>query len=261
MTVALDDLLVLVAGVLWPFARISAFLVAAPVFGAASVNIQARMGLAFLLALLVAPFVTVPAGVDPFSFEGFLITGAQVVIGAAMGFVLQLVFSAFTQAGEVIALSMGLGFASIADPATGVSVPMVAQFFMITATLLFFAMNGHLVALEVLIASFQFLPVGMLTVSGQGLYAIAAFGAVMFAGAVLIAIPALAALLVVNLAMGIVTRAAPALNIFAVGFPVMILFGFVLLVLILPGFPGRLGELLGEAFRLIVALIPPPETA
>ncbi|MFN4262320.1 MAG: flagellar biosynthetic protein FliR [Thioalkalivibrionaceae bacterium] len=258
MSFAAEDLLVFVAGVLWPFARISAFLVAAPLFGASTVNLQARMALAFLLALLVAPWVAVPVGIDPFSFEGFLITAAQVLIGAAMGFVLQLVFSAFTQAGEVIALSMGLGFASIADPATGVSVPMVAQFFTITATLLFFAMNGHLVALEVLIASFQFMPVGLLTVSPQGLYAIATFGAVMFAGAVLIAIPALAALLVVNLAMGVVTRAAPALNIFAVGFPVMILFGFVLLLLILPGFPDRLGELLSEAFRLIVQLLPPP---
>jgi len=251
MTVAAEQLVLWVGAVMWPFARIGAMLVAMPIFGANTVNARVRMGLAFLLAVFVALQGPVLPDVDPFSLPGLLVTLHQVVIGVFMGFILQLVFSAVTQAGEVIALGMGLGFASIVDPAQGVQVPVVATIFVIFSTLLFLAMNGHLVALELLLTSFETMPIAPSGLNAKAFYALVGFGSTMFVGAVLVALPAVAALLLVNISMGVITRASPQLNIFAVGFPMMILIGFVLLMFTLPGLPARFGELLLEAFHLV----------
>jgi flagellar biosynthetic protein FliR len=168
-----------------------------------------------------------------------------------MGFILQLIFSALTQAGEYIALAMGLGFASAMDPVGGVQVPMISQFLTILAMLIFLALNGHLVFIELLLKSFDTLPVTAAGLTSDDLWAVVRFGQTMFSHAVLIALPAMAALLLVNLAMGVVTRAAPQLNIFAIGFPLTILAGFIVLILMLPSFPTRIGELLLVAFDLI----------
>lgn len=253
MTLAAEELVLWVGAVMWPFARIGAMLVAMPIFGANTVNARVRMGLAFLLAVFVALQGPELPDVDPFSLHGLLVTLHQVVIGVFMGFILQLVFSAVTQAGEVIALGMGLGFASIVDPAQGVQVPVVATIFVIFSTLLFLAMNGHLVALDLLLTSFETMPIAPTGLNAEAFYALAGFGSTMFVGAVLVALPAVAALLLVNIAMGVITRASPQLNIFAVGFPLMIVIGFVFLMFTLPGLPERFGELLFQAFQLVQA--------
>lgn len=246
-----DEILTWVAAVGWPFVRISAMLLAAPILGARYVNVRMRLGLALLLAIVVAPQVAVRSLPDPLSVGGVAIALEQVVIGVAMGFILQMVFSALTQAGESVALSMGLGFASAVDPVAGVQVPMISQYFMILGTLVFLALNGHLILLELLFRSFETLPLAAGGLTPDDLWRLVGFGSTMFAGAVLLALPAVATLLLVNLAMGVVTRAAPQLNIFAVGFPVTILAGFLILLLTLSSLPVRLGELLMDAFPLI----------
>ncbi len=251
MSVAAEDILLWVTALMWPFVRISAMLLVAPVFGARNVSVRVRIGLALLLAMLVAPQLSEQPFIDPLSLGGILVAAEQVVIGVAMGLVLQMVFSALIVAGQSLALSMGLGFASAVDPVGGVQVPMVSQYFLILGTLIFLALNGHLVLIELLIRSFETLPVSAGGLRPDDLWAVVSFGSTMFAGAMLIALPAVASLLLVNLAMGVITRAAPQLNIFAVGFPLTILAGFLLLILTLPSLSARIGELLLVAFPLV----------
>ncbi|MBK1694242.1 flagellar biosynthetic protein FliR [Chromatium weissei] len=251
MTMAAQDIALWVGAWMWPFVRISAMLLVAPLFGARHVNIRARLGLGLLLALTVVPQLKAPPFIDPLSTEGLVVAVRQILIGIALGFTLQMIFSALTQAGEYIALSMGLGFASAMDPVGGVQVPMISQFLTILAMLIFLALNGHLVLIQLLLKSFDTLPVTGEGLTTDDLWAVVRFGDVMFSHALLIALPAMAALLLVNLAMGVVTRASPQLNIFAIGFPVTILAGFIILILNLPSFPARIGELLFAAFALI----------
>ena len=251
LTLAADDILRWAVSLAWPFVRISALLLVAPVLGARQINTRVRLGLALLLAWMIAPQLPEPPAIDPLSVGGLVVAIEQALIGISMGFVLTLVFSAINQAGEAIALSMGLGFASAVDPVGGVQVPMISQYLSILATLIFLAMNGHLVLLELLLKSFETFPIGVDGPDTDDLWYIAGFGSQMFAGAVLIALPAVASLLLVNLAMGVVTRAAPQLNIFAVGFPITILAGFLIILLTLPSLTARIGEFLLAALPLI----------
>ncbi len=254
MTFQADDILLWVSSLVWPFVRISAMLLVAPIFGARNINVRVRLLMGLLLALVVAPQLSAPPQVDPLSLAGMVVVIHQVLIGVAMGFVMQMVFSALTQAGETIALSMGLGFASAMDPVGGVQVPMISQYYMILATLIFLALGGHLVLIEYLLRSFETLPISANALTADDLWAVVRFGTTMYAAAVLIALPAVASLLLVNLSMGVITRAAPQLNIFAVGFPLTILAGFVIILLTLPSLPARIGELLMSAFPLIAQL-------
>ncbi|MBK1721305.1 flagellar biosynthetic protein FliR [Thiocystis violacea] len=254
MTFEADDILRWVSTFIWPFVRITAVMLVAPIFGARNVNVRARLALGFLLALVIAPQLGAAPQVDPLSLGGLVVAVHQVLIGIAMGFLMQMVFSTLTQAGESIALSMGLGFASAMDPVGGVQVPMVSQYYTILATLIFLALNGHLMLLQFLLHSFETLPIAAEGLTTDDLWAVTRFGSAMFAGAVLIALPAIASLLLVNLAMGVITRAAPQLNIFAIGFPVTLLAGFVIILLTLPSLTARIGELLMSAFPVIQQL-------
>jgi len=245
------ELLNWLAALLWPFMRISAMFVAAPIFSARSIPVRIRVLLAFFIAWVLLPVIPEPPSVDLISGEALIISISQVVTGAAMGFILQMVFSAFVIAGQSIATAMGLGFASIVDPQNGVQVPVISQAFLIMATLVFLALNGHLIFIEVLAKSFQTLPVGAVFPSQDSLWQLVNWGSDMFTGGLLIALPAVAALLLVNLAFGVVSRAAPQLNIFAVGFPIMILVGIAFLILILPTITEHLSRLMTQALDLI----------
>jgi flagellar biosynthetic protein FliR len=240
-----------VGSLLWPFLRIGAMLVAAPLFGAQTVTVRIRLGFAFLLALVVAPLIPLPPAVEPLSLAGMVISVQQILIGLTIGFVMQMVFSAMTQAGETIALSMGLGFASMVDPQQGVQVPVVSSYFVIVSTLIFLALNGHVALIELTLMSFHSMPVAVDGIVRADLWNLVNWGSTMFVYALLVALPAVASMLVVNISMGVVTRAAPQLNIFAVGFPMMILLGFVLLLLTLPVLLPQFTELLAEAFGLM----------
>lgn len=243
------------ATLLWPFMRISAMFAAVPIFSSRSVPVRIRVLLAFFISWMLIPVIPAPPSVELISAQALLISIHQVLIGLAMGFILQLVFAAFVIAGQSIAMAMGLGFASMIDPQNGMQVPVVSQTFLIMATLVFLSLNGHLVLIQVLANSFQNLPVGMLVPSRDGLWQLVTWGSNMFAGGMLIALPAVAALLLVNLAFGVTTRAAPQLNIFAVGFPVMIMVGLAFLILTLPTITTHLSRLLLEAFDLIESFL------
>ncbi|UTW46356.1 flagellar biosynthetic protein FliR [bacterium SCSIO 12696] len=237
-----------IGGLFWPFIRLGAMLLASPVLGARMIPVRIRIVLALVMAWLIAPLLPPVPAVDPLSPAGILITAQQVLIGVSMGFVLQMVFGAVVMAGQNIAMSMGLGFASALDPQNGVQVPVLSQFYMVITTLVFLALDGQLVIIETLVQSFYLLPVGSAALSSDFIWQVVSWGSFMFVGSVLMAVPVMVSLLLVNLAFGVMTRASPQLNIFAVGFPVTLLAGFVLLLFSLPALLPQLVSLFADAF-------------
>jgi len=218
----------------WSFLRLSALFLASPIFSAASFPVRVRVMLAAVITALVAPSLPVAPDIDVVGAQGVLVAAQQVLIGVAMGFILQMAFAAAVVAGQSIAMAMGLGFAMSVDPQNGIQVPVLSQFYVILATLLFLSVDGHLLLIQYVVNSFELLPVGALALRTGLALDVALWGSHMFLGALLIALPALTALLLINLAFGVITRAAPQLNIFAVGFPVTIFAGFVFIFLTMP---------------------------
>ncbi|MEM8769741.1 MAG: flagellar biosynthetic protein FliR [Pseudomonadota bacterium] len=250
----LPDLDALVAAYLLPFFRIAAMLMIAPLFGARLIPARIRLFLALALAAAIAPLIPAPPPFEGLSARAVFIIAQELIIGAAMGFVVQMVFDAIIIGSQTIAMGMGLGFAMLVDPQRGVNVPILSQFFVIMTTMMFLALNGHLILIQVLMQSFTTLPAGSAVFDREGLWTVASWGTQMFAGAVLVALPAVVALLVVNLAYGVISRAAPTLNLFAVGFPATVLLGFLILQFSFQTVLISLTDLLESAFDALAGL-------
>jgi flagellar biosynthetic protein FliR len=154
-------------------------------------------------------------------------------------------------------MSMGLGFASMVDPTNGVNVPVVSQFFIIIGTLLFLALGGHLMLIQLVVSSFESLPISATGVGRADFWSLISWGSQMFVGALWVAIPALISMLVITLSMGVMTRAAPQLNIFSVGFPVTMFMGFIILLLVMPGLLPRFNQMMLQAMQLSQSLVAP----
>lgn len=233
----------------WPFFRIAGVIMVAPVFGARLVPVRVRLAMSVAATVVLAPLVpTVP--VFDLTLGSGLTVLQEVLIGVAMGFCLQMIFDALIIAGQTIAMSMGLGLATMVDPQRGISVPVVSQFFVILGLLIFLSLGGHLATVRLIADSFELLPLGR-PLSTDGLWTVATSGSQMFAGALRIALPAATALLIANIAFGVMSRAAPTLNLFAVGLPAGLLIGFLLLLLNI----GHLSTLLAEFLDGTLAML------
>lgn len=239
---------------LWPFVRIGACFMMAPIFGANFVPPRVRLLLAGAITLIVAPLVP-PPDVATFSFAAIIVTVHQVLIGFATAFVLQLIFDALAMGGQLLSNTMGLGFAFNVDPLRGVSTPVLGQLYMILVTLTFLAINGHLVLIETFVQGFTTLPIGLTGLDGPMIWRVAEWGRELFAGALAVALPGMAALLVVNLAFGVMSRAAPTLNLFAVGFPITLIAGLIIMYVGLPSVLAAFGQSLEAAFGVIRTLL------
>lgn len=242
-------------GAFWPFLRIGACLMVAPMFGASYVPPRIRIVLAAAVTLVALPMIARVDGLSVLSADGIITTVQQILIGIALGFALQLIFDALTLGGQILANGMGLGFAFNIDPLRGVTTPALGQFYTLLGTLVFLALNGHIALIETLVASFRGLPVGPSGLSAESLHSLADWGDELFLGALRVALPGMTALLVINLAFGVTSRAAPALNLFAVGFPITLIFGFVIVLFGLPGIQTVMIDLLGAAFGFMRMLI------
>ncbi|OOZ37236.1 flagellar biosynthetic protein FliR [Solemya velesiana gill symbiont] len=243
------------AAFIWPLIRISSMVVAAPVLSSRQVPARYRISFALVLTWILMPLLPPVVAVDFFSAEAFLMVLQQVLIGLAMGFILQMVFGALVFGGQVMAYSMGLGFASMMDPQNGVQVPVVSQFYIIVATLFFLVLNGHLLLIDILVQSFHTFPVAVDGLSRSSFSEVVGWGSQMFSGGLLMALPVMAALLLFNFGLGVITRAAPQLHIFAVGFPLAMLIGFILMWVTLPNVMANFRELLEAGFALIQRLL------
>ncbi|MDD5298564.1 MAG: flagellar biosynthetic protein FliR [Rhodocyclaceae bacterium] len=218
------------AAFFFPLTRILALLATATPFDNAAVpgTIRLVLGLAITFALTAAmPAVPAPA---PGSWLGLALLAKEALIGVSLGFAMRLAFTILEVGGELIALQMGLSFATLYDPQSSGQTGVISDLFILLATLMFLSLNGHLAVLNVLAESFRLLPVGA-ALPVAGWHGLVLTGGSVFGMGLLLALPILAALLITNIALGILTRAAPQLNVFAVGFPVTMLVGFIMLIL------------------------------
>ena len=223
---------------LWMVAMIrpGAAFYAAPLFGMAAVPTQVRLVVALAIGmagLSAVPFHLPPTGVA--SFAGIAMVAGEVLTGLALGFAVQIGFSAAMLAGEVIGSTMGLGFASMVDPASGASTPALAQFLSLLATFMFLAIGGHLVLATIVVDSYRAIPVGAAWLSPDKIHGLVLFGGDMLAAGLVIALPVGFSLVLVQIVMGMLARSAPAMNLFAVGLPATLLAGLILLAIAAPG--------------------------
>ncbi|GAB6040232.1 flagellar biosynthetic protein FliR [Endothiovibrio diazotrophicus] len=223
-----------VGSFMWPFARISALVATMPLFGTDFAPMRVRLYLALALTLGIVPTLPPMPQIDALSGEGVMVIAQQLVIGVSMGFFFQLIFAGFIIGGQTIAMKIGLGFSTMVDPIAGSQVPVLGMLYTILVGLLFLAFDGHLMVFELLADSFRLLPVGTEGIGREGFWEVVAFSGRMFRIALMMAITVIASLLVVMLAFGVVTKAAPQFNIFSVGMPIFMMIGFVVITITLP---------------------------
>jgi flagellar biosynthetic protein FliR len=239
----------------WPILRIGGFVLTAPLLSGATVPSPVKIALSIGLAFILAPLAAVPDGLSMFSGAGVLAGVQEVLIGVAIGMVVQLAFEALAFAGQSISLSMGLGFATLVDPQHGADTPVLGQLFTIFGTLSYLAVNGHLILIGALAKSFKSLPIGGANIDRNLLWAITGWGARIFETGLLIALPAVIALVIVNLALGVVTRAAPQLNLFGIGFTITLMSGFLVLIVGLDGLMMGISSLIDSSLAAVNDMI------
>jgi flagellar biosynthetic protein FliR len=240
---------------IFPLARIFGLLASAPIFNnvAQPQRIRLAVGLVITLALVpvLPPMPAVPAG----SWIGFAILAQQIIIGVLLGFTLRIAFAAIDVAGDLIGMQMSLSFAVFYDPQNAGQTPVIAEFLGLLAMLIFLALNGHLLTLSVLVESFKLLPITATPFGAGGFASMLAWSSVLFSAGLLLALPLITALLIANLAMGVLARVAPQLNIFAVGFPVTLTVGFIVLMFSIPYFGAAMERLFDQSFRAMAAVL------
>lgn len=246
MNLILDDLVQILITGLIPFLRISALLLAAPLVSLRVVSVRIRIALALLLTIFIYPMLDLPV-IDPTSASGIRLITQELFIGILFAIVLQVVNAAMVLAGQSMSMSMGLGMAQTIDPNAG-QVPVLASFLVVLSTLIFLSVGGHLIMIKLILQSFEVLPIGGEINVKETLGNVIAWTGMAFLGAVLIALPIMLTMMLINLCIGIVTRAAPALNIFAVGFPAMVLTGMILIVVYMVNIGHRIEWIWLEAF-------------
>lgn len=225
------------------FIRLSVFWIAAPMLGQ-HVPALAKIGLSGLLALLVFPFISNGPNPDSLLALG-MIVGAESITGLVYGFVVNLVFAAIYLSGQLIDVPMGFGMANIFDPQTGIQIPLMSQFQRILAVLIFFTINGHQALFRGLVESFHLIPVGGVHLSGGAVESLIQIFANLFLLGLRIALPIMGAILLTDVALGIMTRAVPQINVFVIGFPIKIAVGIFLYIFVLPVYVALIGTVVG----------------
>jgi len=239
----------MIGTLLWTALRVGGLLMAMPLIGTRSVPARVRVMAALALSLALAPLLPAPPAWQGFNAAVVLSVARELAVGAAMGFMLRLVFEAGAMAGELISQGTGLSFAQMSDPLRGVNSGVIAQWFYLVFGLLFFAANGHLALVALLVHSYHALPIGAALPDLEGTLSVApAFFSLVLRGAVTLALPVMVAMLAVNLAFGVLSRAAPALNPIQLGLPVSVLLGLFLIAVLAGEFGPPVQRLLDQAF-------------
>lgn len=249
MNTSLIDILDKFLVVIWPMLRLSAFLAFTSIFSIRAVNMRIRISLAFAMAFIVSQQIEIPK-IDPVTADGLMEISRQILIGLTMGLVFQVASAAMVVAGQAMSGSMGLSMANMVDPNMG-SVPVLSQFFNIMGTLVFLGMGGHLIVFGLVMESFLLIPIGQEFFSQDMLGKMINWSAMMFLGALLIALPVMMTLLFINVGLGFVARAAPSLNIFTVGFPALILMGFIVMIFSMGNNVARIDWVWTNAFTML----------
>lgn len=255
MTFTEAQILSWLASIFWPMLRISALFLAMPVLGNKQLSTQVKALLALAIAILIAPMLDPPPMVELFSGEALLIFVQQILIGVVMGFSLQMVMGSLAIAGEMVGYSMKLGMAKMADPINGVQVPIVTTLYLTLAMLVILAMDIHLVLIELLVQSFEVFPIGTQGITTDSFWAMIGWGTSMYEYGLLMSIPIIGAILLLDLAQGVMQRAAQQFQIFAVGFPITLIAGLVLIWITLPDVLLLFVDAVNEVIQLLQTTI------
>ncbi len=243
---------------LWPLTRVLGVMATAPILSDRSIPARAKLGLGIVLTLIIMPTLPPVPQFDIFSLKGLLILVQQMIIGLAMGFSIRLVFAAVGMAGQMIGMSMGLGFAVFFDPMTQSQNTAISQFLTMLLMLIFLSLDGHLMMVRALADSFVTMPIAM---EGNSIspMKIAMWGQTIFTTGLLLSLPAVAALLITNMALGILTRTAPQLNLFGIGFPVTLSIGFLVLALALQGMLMPMKGMVQDSLQYMQEIVQPAQ--
>ncbi|MDH3643475.1 MAG: flagellar biosynthetic protein FliR [Gammaproteobacteria bacterium] len=236
----------------WALLRVGGFLMVVPIFGNQLVSRRIRVAMAVAIAIAIGPLLSPLPVIAEVTLDILLQAGFQLIAGIGLGFATMIFFQLFVVAGQFIGMQMGLGFAAMVDPGNGVQVTALSQFFLMLVSMTFLAMNGHLVLLDVLITGFKQFPSGVGISYSELAWTLANFGGWMFVGGVLVALPAVISLLVVNLAFGVMSRSAPQLNVFSLGFPFSLVFGLVIVWFLIHGWLPQFDRLSRQFFDFTV---------
>ncbi|MFW2404045.1 MAG: flagellar biosynthetic protein FliR, partial [Gammaproteobacteria bacterium] len=206
----------------------------APVLGAVFAPARVRVVIAVVLSVAMLPAVQTIPEYSPLSALGLLTVLQEIVLGLAIGFAMMLAVEAAVFAGQVISTGMGLSFATVVDPQMG-NIPLLGRLYVIVATLLLLAMDAHLALIDIVAQSYALIPIGSGGIDSGAARYLVDFAQVLFTGAMQLALPSVVAILMVNIAFGVISRAAPTLNLFAVGFPISMTMGFIVLIFAVRG--------------------------
>lgn len=250
-----------VEGSLWllvfTMTRIAAALLAAPLFGASAVPVQLRVAISGALAVLACNWLPVTAPPALLSLDGLVAVLGEVAIGLTLGFVLQIAFAAPVIAAEMIGGAMGMAIATTADPGSGAQSPALGQYFSVVLMVVFLGLGGHLQFIALVMHSYEAFPPGAPWFSAARMEQVVGFGGTLFATGVAIALPVTLVLLVVQVVTGVLSRSAPALNLFALGLPAGVLAGIAALIVTAPLLADRLTQLAGDGIAMSASVIAP----
>ncbi len=236
------------ANFLLVFARLSAAVVPTPIFGARGVPAQAKIGLALMLSLIVLPLQGELLNAVPTNLLVFAsLVGSEVLVGLSIGILVSMVFHALEMASAVVGVQIGFGFGGIVDPLTGAQSGVIDQFYRVVVTLMFFAVNGHYLVISGLLRTFDVVPPGTADLTLIAGERVVPFFTALFVVSLRIALPVLGALMLTDLAMGLVARAVPQMNVLVVGFPLKIGIGLLVLAISMPLVTTFMGTVFGDA--------------
>lgn len=245
---------------LWPLMRITGFMLAAPLWGHSSVPNQVKIAFGVLVTVAAAPLLPPLPQVPLISWASLGIVVEQLIIGIAIGLVMQVTLAVVQATGEFIGLSMGLAFATFFDPSSGTNTMVLSRVLYMITLLMFLAFDGHLVVLEILVRSFSLLPIGLQGLNPGAFEMLARYGGTILVSGMLLALPVMGALLVISLSLGILNRSAPQLTVFNIGFPTSLTVGLFLLMILMTDLGRFLSRLFAQGidfiYRLLEALAP-----
>ncbi|MFC3907984.1 flagellar biosynthetic protein FliR [Legionella dresdenensis] len=255
MTATYSGMIAYLSQLVWPLMRVSGLFLTMPLISTSLVSPRIRIIFAFALAFLIAPHI--PERLSFLNFTGTYVyyIAEEILLGLTMGFILQMVFQIFIIGGQIVAMQAGLGFAIMVDPASRASVPLMSQMYQLMVGLTFLALDGHLAILEALLFSFEKMPVGEMYNEFSLIGAVITFSSWMIKESVLVSLPAILSMLLVTLSFGVMTRVAPQLNIFSLGFPITLLMGMIIVRVGLPGISSQIEGSLEQGLLLIKELL------
>lgn len=242
-----------VLGLMIPLTRILGFISIAPIFGHRAVPKRVKLGLGIMLALIISPTLPEIPKTDLISLQGVFMMVEQIVIGLSIGFMVSIIFSGIEMAGQISGMTMGLGFASFFDPQSRGSTIVLGQFFGVLAMLVFLSIDGHLMMVSAMMDSFQSFPIGMKDQFIDGMK-VARWGSQIFSIGLQLSLPVIATLLITNLALGVLTRTAPQLNLFGIGFPITMGAGFIVIALTLPSMAAPIQQYIEDGIASVSAI-------